>query len=1347
MLMKPVLSYFFIFYLLGFLFGRINLIMETITEMNKPAYIIATIIVNFDFKSCGEDYSAGAFLNLFDASNMIVTVDEIKHSLLEHSFKKVIMNYGLELSKHYGKEDIPISGSKSGRRVKYLNGGICQKILGYEFPGIDETISNNYSDDKRVDAIMRMIALSNITTGIAVTERKRKHSSISSSSFEHVSRDVASTGSGSLIPSGRVEPEKVQNTRRISSKSLQSYEIEKKLKDVMGMLEIYPPEVSTGLISFFCDKENPNNKRACIIHECSKILEEELGGLKESIRSEGLNLSKAYSTGDYNKPVKDSSLRVEIAKAEAPFLFDVMMALVCSQNQKEKAFASVTRIKNMTDLFTYNRKTNRTNTVEGLLEKVYGKRLPSHVKNALNLSSTPSIVPNGSSCFTMEGSNVTSDTDNITSSISDIGASSLLAVGGVPSSSSSSVGSAERGRNTTSSEVLYSVCFQTPNPDLIVDTSHDLTDYSTERIQSLINNIEEDAILDRSDIVDEEKLLTLINLIKEAAAKSDQGVLEKETMAANACELILNMRENGSALTPLGVQNGLIANLCGLSNQGQDIFSVEGIMCGRTTTKRILLDLGEVYNTYVDAYLKDSHGLNNEKILVIFDNYNILRWLKRVKTDEAFTQNAPSLSILVKRLQCRKKEGEKDAYIPFDWDSLSLSLGEAWDLDPKFNAARDPSFDNQSIWNFLPYPSIEGKSSSEEDIREKVVRHLLQSLCNMCTDEVAVVVDPEILLLLAKIAHLDPEMMKNIIICPPIFHIRKHCMENLFCDPVNLLLLGLPVFIECYGLQIAKKREQACTTLMKMEKRISEAKKNNEVRLVKVLEKVKNKGPKETNEAENEPLISMATGSEEGTVPVLAGNNDIPPDMLSDYLNQPADKRCASRLLVDATKGSEDSDDDSDDDEDEAYKEDEVGDEGNGAGPSGKKLYTDEEYRKIIIIIREYCELGLRGTDLSHSELSSAKINLARQWMIIGQIVRAYEDAKVNIDLTLGESPSWSAALVRDLLKNGFLGICTKPFKDIVIEGYGQEFVKKFNDITHLMSHYKRYKVSRSYLFLIHCFDNYRKDRHDILEFYLENCCSFNDLYIELFNSLVNGALPSNMKIRSIDIKNASSRVVIKHGIIQALRIAHNLTGNKGSNGQGETRIEEMKYASATNRDEAARIQEWLQNHFERLQRFITPESVPIEGIKYCTNMDKIEGLIERGSNITLNTIIPDYKKYLVKITNKKDQIERSKHLSKLVNILDNKAMTIKFLMVTLAGKNFFFKTAKGVIRKTLPTREAVVTEVKKCYSTYKEFKKFIISVNLNKNNQERLYLQYLTPVEVDIDVNMNDDVEMNDNI
>jgi hypothetical protein len=104
------------------------------------------------------------------------------------------------------------------------------------------------------------------------------------------------------------------------------------------------------------------------------------------------------------------------------------------------------------------------------------------------------------------------------------------------------------------------------------------------------------------------------------------------------------------------------------------------------------------------------------------------------------------------------------------------------------------------MFTFSPYPSINAKSSSERDIKDIIVTGFLKGICNIGNEEVAVVVAPEIILLLGKIAHLDPEGTRNLIMMPPIFHMRKHLIKNLFCDPVNLLLIVLPLYTECFGL-------------------------------------------------------------------------------------------------------------------------------------------------------------------------------------------------------------------------------------------------------------------------------------------------------------------------------------------------------------------------------------------------------------------------------------------------------------------------------------------------------------------------------------------------------------------
>jgi hypothetical protein len=281
----------------------------------------------------------------------------------------------------------------------------------------------------------------------------------------------------------------------------------------------------------------------------------------------------------------------------------------------------------------------------------------------------------------------------------------------------------------------------------------------------------------------------------------------------SVCEILLQMRDSGHGLTPTGIQLGLLSNLCGFTNQGQDLFSAKGITCGRSTSKMIIDGLTTGYEKDISKKIKEQFG-NKIKILVIFDNYNILRWLKRIKTDATFPVNIPSISILLKILPCEENnESDGPAFTPFDFEALKHSMGESWKIDDTTERIRDNRFDQQNLFTFDPDPSVNAKSSSERDMNDINVTGFLKTICNMENGEVAVVLDPEIILLLGKIAHLDPEGTKKLVMMPPIFHMRK-------CDPVNLLVIVLPLYIECSGLQVATKMLQAEAVESKMKWRI-----------------------------------------------------------------------------------------------------------------------------------------------------------------------------------------------------------------------------------------------------------------------------------------------------------------------------------------------------------------------------------------------------------------------------------------------------------------------------------------------------------------------------------------------
>jgi hypothetical protein len=104
-----------------------------------------------------------------------------------------------------------------------------------------------------------------------------------------------------------------------------------------------------------------------------------------------------------------------------------------------------------------------------------------------------------------------------------------------------------------------------------------------------------------------------LEYINSVAAKYTEELTMKEALATFACEIVLQMRDSGHGFPPTGVHLGLLSNLCGFTNQGQDIFSAKGITCGRSTSKTIIDGLTKEYEKDVSGNIKKEGGNNKKK--------------------------------------------------------------------------------------------------------------------------------------------------------------------------------------------------------------------------------------------------------------------------------------------------------------------------------------------------------------------------------------------------------------------------------------------------------------------------------------------------------------------------------------------------------------------------------------------------------------------------------------------------------------------------------------------------------------------------------------------------------------
>jgi hypothetical protein len=379
--------------------------MEGIIGLERKAFIIASIVVEFDFKNRCQEYHANDFLAHFNTTEVSVTLDEIKQSLVEVSFQKALKKYGLEYFKHRTEEnDVPKSGATVGRRIKNSLGGICSKVLAYEFPGINENISCKYDNAGRIKAISRRLHKLDITNIPAnlTSGNKRELSSIQYRGNEDESNkripyeyvwshrtmqegvNISSTPSHSSVPmSVSVSPDDVKLDL------FESGTAEEQIETIFSMLDIAKEDTKTIVKLRLIDDFDIEEKRNRMIGEAVDIIEGEILNHQSSLEKDGLNRSKTYAERSFESPVPKTDEKVDRAKKTLPMLFEVLMILISSKNLKDKDSALTKRMQAMTKTFEDDLKNDTRTSSAELLHILFGERIPGEISAMFN--SAPSV--------------------------------------------------------------------------------------------------------------------------------------------------------------------------------------------------------------------------------------------------------------------------------------------------------------------------------------------------------------------------------------------------------------------------------------------------------------------------------------------------------------------------------------------------------------------------------------------------------------------------------------------------------------------------------------------------------------------------------------------------------------------------------------------------------------------------------------------------------------------------------------------------------------------------------------------------------------------------------------------
>jgi hypothetical protein len=297
----------------------------------------------------------------------------------------------------------------------------------------------------------------------------------------------------------------------------------------------------------------------------------------------------------------------------------------------------------------------------------------------------------------------------------------------------------------------------------------------------------------------------------------DTDVLKVENLRSEANIIIDEMasvRFNSSRCTVDEVYASMVSKICGLSKSGHNRLSKCGTFSCRTTAKTYSKKL----TSYFQSLRKEICGIISkycsESVIAIIqiDNLNHLQFKRIVSSQQSLTRNIPSISII-----CKYQEILDFVDKQFDSeDGVALKIPEENDIiegldgnldryveTNNLHSVQDKCFKNQHLRNFIPVPSVAGRSSSLQDIRDKVICDTIIKDLQLHNKEFVLVCDTEILLLITNLlfnadADLE-EIMKNIILALPIFHMQMHVLKNLSLDKTFQILFFLQYLFSFIG--------------------------------------------------------------------------------------------------------------------------------------------------------------------------------------------------------------------------------------------------------------------------------------------------------------------------------------------------------------------------------------------------------------------------------------------------------------------------------------------------------------------------------------------------------------------
>lgn len=299
----------------------------------------------------------------------------------------------------------------------------------------------------------------------------------------------------------------------------------------------------------------------------------------------------------------------------------------------------------------------------------------------------------------------------------------------------------------------------------------------------------------------------------------NQELAQRKACLSVHLELIFNLRYQSRRPLLWPAVIGFCLKLGGMSKTSFDIVSALQLSCGRTTARGMLDKMATRVATQLRHELRTWPAVRTQVPLIIADNWNPLRFGKVPTTDASFTRITSTVTVLTKLLPVEHAMevpiAPANAVIDVDTLRAILEPGSGW---------KAPTFRSESpvrgcpLHSFRSIPSLSIQSSSYNAMSVWVTGFLLGKVLGLAHREVAFLGDPEPISLTlrqtiaASEAGIDD--MKNVIVMPPVWHMRMHGLVAHFCEPAVMASIWLPFLASAFDFRRAewlKLRDQLLT--------------------------------------------------------------------------------------------------------------------------------------------------------------------------------------------------------------------------------------------------------------------------------------------------------------------------------------------------------------------------------------------------------------------------------------------------------------------------------------------------------------------------------------------------------